>query len=215
MLSFETSIITFIKHLLDTVGYPGIFLAMLIEGSGIPLPSEITMPFAGFLTTGSHPRFQVPWVIVVGTAAEVCGAGVGYAVGIFGGRPLLERYGKWILISPQDVDRGSAWFDRFGNGIVLVARLLPAVRSYVSIAAGIAEMPLPSFFAFSILGSLIWCTFLTILGRVLGDHWTRISNATRPFEVPIVVGVLVLLAAYLFYRHYWADRQRETPSAQQ
>ncbi len=209
VLSFETAIITFVKHLLETVGYPGIFLAMLIEGSGIPLPSEITMPFAGFLTTGAHPKFQIPWVILAGTVAEVCGAGIGYAVGLFGGRPLLERYGKWVLISPEDVDKGSSWFDRFGSGIVLVARLLPAVRSYVSIAAGIAEMPLVPFFVFSLIGSLIWCTFLTILGHVLGDHWTRISNATRPFEVPIVVGVIVVLAAYLFYRHFWSGHRGE------
>lgn len=200
LTSLETSVVNWIKHLLQRVGYPGIFLAMLIEGSGIPLPSEITMPFAGFLTV--HGHFQVPWVIIVGTVGELCGACIGYAIGIFGGRPLLERYGRFVMISPRDVDRGSAWFDRFGPVVVFVARLLPAVRSYVSIPAGIAEMSLRPFLIFSLLGSLVWCTLLTILGRELGDHWQKISSATRPFDVPIVIGVLVLLAAYLFWRHF-------------
>jgi membrane protein DedA with SNARE-associated domain len=207
--SIEADIVNWIKHLLDVLGYPGIYLAMLIEGSGIPLPSEITMPFAGFLTTGHHPKFQAPWVIAVGTFGEFCGACVGYAVGFYGGRPLLERHGKWVMISPRDVDRGTAWFDRFGPVVVFVARLLPAVRSYVSIAAGIARMPLRPFLIFSLLGSLIWCTFLTILGRVLGDHWNKISNATRPFEVPIVIGVVVLLVLYLFWRHFRPGRHED------
>ncbi len=204
MGSIESAVLTFIKHLLETVGYPGIFLAMLVEGSGIPLPSEITMPFAGFLTV--H-RFAVPWVIVVGTVAEVCGACIGYAIGYFGGRPLVESYGRYVMISHHDVDRFSAWFDRYGSAVILIGRLLPAVRSYVSIAGGVARMPLKPFLLFSVLGSLIWCTFLTILGRELGDHWTRISTATRPFEVPIVIGVLVLLVAYLIFRHFRPGRQ--------
>lgn len=215
MGSIETDIVTWIKHLLETVRYPGIFLAMLIEGSGIPLPSEITMPFSGFLTTGHHAKFQVPWVIVVGTVGEVAGACVGYAIGVFGGRPLLERYGKWVMISPQDVDRGEAWFDRFGPVVVFIARLLPAVRSYVSIAAGITRMSLRSFVTYSVLGSLIWCTFLTILGRTLGDHWNRISNATRPFEAPIVIGVIVLLVLYLFWRHFRPGRHAAGSAVEQ
>jgi membrane protein DedA with SNARE-associated domain len=117
------------------------------------------------------------------------------------------------MISPQDIDRGTAWFDRFGSIVVFVARLLPAVRSYVSIAAGIARMPIRPFLVFSVLGSLIWCTFLTILGRELGDHWTKISNATRPFEVPIVVGLVVLLAAYLFWRHFRPGRHASSEGA--
>lgn len=212
MGSIEADIVHWIEHLLRVAGYPGIFLAMLIEGSGIPLPSEITMPFSGFLTTGKHPEFQTIAVILVGTLGEVVGACVGYAVGYFGGRPLLERYGKWVLISPADIDRGAAWFDRFGPVVVFIARLLPAVRSYVSIAAGIARMPLKPFLFFSILGSLAWCTLLTILGRVLGQHWNSISNATRPFEIPIVILVVVVLAAYLFYRHFWSGRHETAPA---
>jgi len=130
-------------------------------------------------------------------------------VGFFGGRPLLESYGRWVMISPRDVERGTRWFDRFGPVVVFVARLLPAVRSYVSIAAGIARMPMGPFLLFSILGSVIWCTFLTILGRALGAHWKDISNATRPFEVPIVIGVIVLLVLYLFWRHLWSGRHAE------
>lgn len=178
---------------------------MLVEGSGIPLPSEITMPFSGFLA--HKGTFIAPLVVVVGTVAEVCGAFIGYAVGSYGGRPLVDRYGKWVMISSHDVDTGTAWFERYGSVVVFIARLLPAVRSYVSIAAGIAEMPLRPFFIFSVLGSAIWCTFLTVLGYELGSHWKSISSATRPFEIPIVIGIVVLLAAYLFYRHFWSGRQ--------
>lgn len=202
MGGIETGIIDFVKQLLETVGYPGIFLAMLIEGSGIPLPSEITMPFAGFLTVHKSGEFQIVWVIVVGTIGELAGGCIGYAVGMYGGRPLLERYGKFVMISPADVDRGSERFDRYGPIVVLIARLLPAIRSYISIAAGIAEMPFRSFLVFSLIGSAIWCTFLALLGRELGAHWSRISNATRPFDIPIVVGIIVVLAAYLFWRHF-------------
>lgn len=206
MASLANDVNNLITWLLQHLSYPGIFLAMLVEGSGIPLPSEITMPFSGFHTTGRNPLFSLPLVILVGTAGEVSGAFVGYAIGAFGGRPLVERYGKWVMISPHDVDRGTAWFQRFGPIVVFIARLLPAVRSYVSIAAGIAEMPLKPFFIFSVLGSLIWCTFLTVLGAALGAHWKNISSATRPFEIPIVAGIVVVLVAYLFYRHFWSGR---------
>jgi membrane protein DedA with SNARE-associated domain len=202
--AFAADISNFITWLLQNMGYPGIFLAMLIEGSGIPLPSEITMPFSGYLA--HQGTFVLPLVIVVGTVAEVCGAFVGYAVGQYGGRPLVARYGKFVLISSHDIDRGTALFDRYGSIVVFIARLLPAVRSYVSIAAGITRMPLKPFFIFSLLGSAIWCTFLAVLGSELGSHWKDISSATRPFEIPIAVGIIVLLAAYLFYRHFWSAR---------
>jgi membrane protein DedA with SNARE-associated domain len=207
--ALANDVANFITWLLQTLSYPGIFLAMLIEGSGIPLPSEITMPFAGFHTIGKHPLFVIYLVIIVGTAGEVAGAMVGYAVGYFGGRPLVERYGRWVMVSSHDVDRGEAWFQRFGPVVVFIARLLPAVRSYVSIAAGIARMPFLPFVLWSVLGSAIWCTMLGILGRVLGEHWRNISSSTRPFEIPIVVGVVVLLAVYLGYRHFWSGRKTE------
>jgi membrane protein DedA with SNARE-associated domain len=198
------NIVAAIKHLLETIGYPGIFLAMAIEGSGIPLPSEITMPFAGFLTVGSKHQaatFQIQWVIVVGAIAEVTGALVGYGVGLVGGRPLLERYGRLVMIHPQDIDRVEGWFDRFGAVVVFVARLLPAVRSYVSIAAGIGRMDIRSFVFWSILGSLAWCTFLALLGRQLGKNWQSISTAVRPFEIPLFAVVILAVAAYVLWRH--------------
>jgi membrane protein DedA with SNARE-associated domain len=204
----EQHIITFIKDLLSTLGYPGVFVAMLIEGSGIPLPSEITMPFAGFLV--SIGRFTLIAAILVGTAGEVMGALVGYSIGLFGGRPLLERYGKWAMISPRDIDRGTAWFDRYGVWVVLVGRLLPAVRSYVSIPAGITRMPLVPFLLFSTIGSFVWCTVLTLLGRALGDHWKEISSATRPFEIPVIIALVVLILVYLVLRHF---RPRRTPTS--
>src|SRR5579872_97620 len=108
MTSIANDVSNFITWLLQHLSYPGIFVAMLIEGSGIPLPSEITMPFSGFHTTGAHPLFSLPLVILVGTAGEACGAFVGYAVGFYGGRPLVERYGRFVMITPHDVDRGTA-----------------------------------------------------------------------------------------------------------
>ena len=145
------------------------------------------MPLAGFLTTASqHYRFSLVWVIAIGTAGEVIGGFIGYGIGRFGGRPLLERYGKWIMISPHEIDVGSARFDKYGSWLVLVGRLLPAIRSYISIVAGMSEMDLRQFFIFSLIGSLAWCTVLTVLGHQLGNNWTSISAATRPYEVPII-----------------------------
>ena len=201
MSGIESDVASFIKHLLETVGYPGIFLAMLIEGSGVPLPSEITMPLAGFLTTASqHFRFSLVWVIAIGTAGELAGGFIGYGIGRFGGRPLLERYGKWIMISPHDIDVGSARFDKYGGLVVLIGRLLPAVRSYISIVAGISEMDLRQFFVFSLIGSLVWCSVLAILGHQLGNNWTSISASTRPYEVPITAALAIAIVAYVAFR---------------
>jgi membrane protein DedA with SNARE-associated domain len=120
----------------------------------------------------------------------------------------LERYGKWIMISPHDIDQGAARFDKYGAGLVFVGRLLPAIRSYISIVAGISEMELHQFFIFSLLGSLVWCSVLAILGHQLGNNWSSISSAMRPYEVPITAGLALAVIAYIAYRYFRGAQER-------
>src|SRR2546423_900899 len=152
MAGLETHLLTLIKNVLSTVGYPGIFLLMTIEGFGIPIPSELTMPFSGFLaSTAGGSKFVLPFVIAVGAAGEISGGIIAYAVGYFGGRPALERYGSIVFLSPEELERGETWFGKYGDWIVLVTRLLPAIRSFIALPAGVVRMP---FWRFLVYGAI-------------------------------------------------------------
>src|SRR5437764_10681616 len=171
MAGLEEHLLIFIKNLLGAVGYPGVFILMTIEGFGIPIPSELTMPFSGFLSSSAGgDKFVLPVAIAVGAAGEIFGGILAYALGHRGGRPILERYGRFVLISAEELERGEQWFARYGDWIVLVTRLLPAVRSFIALPAGVVRMPFRRFLLFSAAGSLIWCTVLAIVGQALGQH---------------------------------------------
>jgi membrane protein DedA with SNARE-associated domain len=199
MAGLESHILTFIRHFLGTVGYPGIFVLMLIEGFGIPIPSELTMPFSGFLTSGAGGnKFVLPIVIVAGAAGEVAGGAIAYAVGYYGGRAILDRYGRLVLLGEDELARGEAWFKQYGDWVVLVMRLLPAIRSFIALPAGVVRMPFLRFLFYSCIGSAIWCAALALIGHQLGQHWQSISSDVRRFDVPIVI-LAVLLVAYAIW----------------
>jgi membrane protein DedA with SNARE-associated domain len=209
MAGIEAHILTFIKDLLGAVGYPGIFLLMAIEGFGIPIPSELTMPFSGFLASAAGgSKFQLPVVVLVGWAGEVAGGVVAYFLGYFGGRPVLNRYGRLVLLSPAELERGEIWFGKYGDWVVLVTRLLPAIRSFIALPAGVVRMPFWRFLIFSAIGSLIWTTALALIGHALGQHWESVSAGIRKYDVVIgVVIVLLILAAV--YKRVTAGRGHE------
>lgn len=199
MAGLEQHILTLIKHFLGAVGYPGIFVLMAIEGFGIPIPSELTMPFSGFLSsTAGGNKFVLPLAVAAGAAGEVTGGVIAYFVGFFGGRPVLNRYGKIVLLGEEELERGGSWFAKYGDWIVLVTRLLPAIRSFIALPAGVVRMPFWRFLVYSSVGSVIWCTGLAIIGHQLGQHWQSVSNDLRRYDVVIAV-VVVLLIAYAAY----------------
>ncbi len=189
--------------------WPGVIAMMAIESACIPLPSEIIMPLAGWLLIKDLglPLSYVFLAGLYGAIGNVIGSMIAYEVGAWGGRPFLERWGKYILISRYDLDRADRWFKRYGTLSIFVSRLLPAVRTFISLPAGIARMNLWKFIVYSFIGSFIWSVALAYGGYQIGAHWEQIRSVMRPFDYLIVAVILVLLA-YYFYRH-WRRFQRE------
>jgi membrane protein DedA with SNARE-associated domain len=186
---------------ISTLGYGGIVLLMAIESACVPLPSEIIMPFSGYLVyTG---RFNIWLVAVAGAFGCVVGSLAAYWVGMFGGRPLIEKYGKFVLVSKRDLDLADRWFDRFGEVIVFVSRLLPAIRTFIAFPAGVARMNLKKFIIYTFAGSLPWCLGLAYVGQKLGERWDkdpRLKMLFHRFDFLIGI-VIVLAAAWWIWRH--------------
>lgn len=187
-------VIAAISHL----HYLGVMLMMAIESACIPLPSEVTMPFAGFLA--SKGELNLWWVSVAGAAGCVLGSWVAYAVGAWGGRPLVERYGKYLLLSKHDLDLADRWFVRHGELTIFVGRLLPVVRTFIAFPAGVSRMPLWRFTVYTFLGSLPYCWFLAWIGLRLGQHWDTLGKYFHRFDTAIGVVILLFAAAYV-WRH--------------
>jgi membrane protein DedA with SNARE-associated domain len=191
----------FIVATISRLGYTGVILLMAIESACIPLPSEIIMPFSGYLVyTG---RFNLWAVGVAGAFGCVVGSLVAYWVGMYGGRPLIEKYGKYVLVSRHDLDLADRWFARFGEVIVFASRLLPAIRTFIAFPAGVARMNLKKFVIYTFAGSLPWCLGLAYVGQRLGEKWDKdptLKNLFHRFDFVIGI-VVVLLAAWWVWRH--------------
>lgn len=199
-----------------TVGYLGVALWVAIESVIIPIPSELVLPFAGFLVGEGkvlEPLTGQPWNLVLVTAFGTLGATVGaliaYAIGALGGRPLIERWGRVIGITGADLDRADEFFARHGDAAAFFGRLLPVVRSLVSFAAGVARMPLGRFIVFTILGSLPWTLLLVVAGVVLGARWDDIGPVLKQFEYA-VLAVLVAIALWWIWFRIVKPRTRGT-----
>jgi membrane protein DedA with SNARE-associated domain len=187
-----------IVALISSAGYTGVVIAMAIESACIPLPSEIIMPFAGYLV--STGRFTMAGAAVAGALGCLIGSILAYGIGYYGGRPLAVKYGRYVLLSQHDLDKADRWFARWGNGVIFFSRLLPIVRTFISFPAGIARMPFWRFCIYSFLGSLPWCWALAYIGKTMGENWTAIRHWFH--KVDYVIGGLILLGLVLFiYRH--------------
>jgi membrane protein DedA with SNARE-associated domain len=199
----------FIVATISTLGYGGIVLLMAIESACVPLPSEIIMPFSGYLVyTG---RFNIWLVSIAGAFGCVVGSLVAYWVGMYGGRPLIEKYGKFILLSKHDLDLADRWFDRFGEAIVFISRLLPAIRTFIAFPAGVARMNLKKFIIYTFAGSLPWCLGLAYVGQKLGEQWDKDPRLKTLFHrFDFVIGIVILLAAtWWIWRHVKHARNEE------
>jgi membrane protein DedA with SNARE-associated domain len=198
MPSILSNITNFIIHTISVLGYPGVAILMAIESACIPLPSEIIAPFAGFLV--STGRFGLFWVAIAGGAGSMLGSWITYEIGKYGGRPLVEKYGKYILISKEDLDFSDKLFVKYGEASTFVGRLLPVVRTFISLPAGIARIPLTPFLIYSFVGSVIWTYALGYFGMKLGQHWADLHSKFQRFDVAIVALILIGIGLWV-YRH--------------
>ena len=186
---------------ISTLGYSGIVLLMAIESACIPLPSEIIMPFSGYLvSTGQMNLWAVAFAGAVGC---VVGSMVAYWAGMYGGRPLIEKYGRYLLISRHDLDLADRWFAKYGELIVFTARLLPAIRTFIAFPAGVARMNIPRFIFYTFAGSLPWCLGLAYVGQKLGEQWNKDDTLRTWFHrFDFVIGIVgACLAAWWIWRH--------------
>jgi membrane protein DedA with SNARE-associated domain len=200
-------VIPFLTSLYGAVGYLGVFLAMTIEATLLPLPSELILPFAGFMvsdTTKIEPLTHAGWnfwiVVAVGVAGDLTGACCGYFLGSRLGRPFLYRWGRYLLIRQHEIDRAEGFFARWGGPTAFVGRLLPGVRSVTGFAAGVAHMPFRPFVAFSALGVVPWTVALVYAGTVLGSNWTQIRDNLRPFDTVIVIACVAAVVLFVVWR---------------
>ena len=199
-ISIVETLSNFIITVIERLGYVGVFVGMTLESIGFPLPSEIIMPFAGYVVW--EGRLTLLGVTLAGTLGCLAGSLVAYAIGAYGGRPLLERYGKYVLIRASELDRAEQWFEKYGEGAVFISRLLPVVRTFISYPAGIVRMDVKRFSAYTVLGSLPFCFAFAYAGVALGPHWHSITGLFRYFNTVVIVG-LVVLVGYLIYRRAW------------
>ena len=194
------------RFVIDTIsasGYLGIVILMGIESACIFLPSEIIMPFFGYLVfRGDFELFRVG---LAGAFGCVVGSVPAYYLGLYGGRPLVERYGKYVLISHRDLDVADRWFERYGDWAIFFSRLLPVVRTFISFPAGVARMNFSRFVIYTFIGSFPWCLGLAYVGMKLGENWDTLGVYFHRFD--IVIGILIALAAIYYIWHHLKSRK--------
>jgi membrane protein DedA with SNARE-associated domain len=189
---------SFIISVIASGGYGGVVLLMAIESACIPLPSEIIMPFSGYLVFRGD--FDLFWVGFAGAFGCVVGSVPAYYAGLYGGRPLIEKYGKYVLVSRHDLDIADRWFARYGDWAIFFSRLLPVVRTFISFPAGVARMNVPRFIIYTFVGSFPWCLGLAYIGMKLGENWDTLGVYFHKFD--LVIGILIAGGVlYYLWRH--------------
>ena len=200
--ALEQELFNFVSHTYTLMGWPGVVVLMAIESACIPLPSEIIMPLAGWLFIKNQSLGPV-YILVAGAYGGLgctIGSVIAYWVGVWGGRPFLERYGKYVLVTRRDLALADRWFNKYGSRSIFLARLLPVIRTFISLPAGIVKMNFTNFVILTFLGSFIWCAGLAYGGYLLGEHWEQIRVIMSPF-IPIIIAVIIVLVVLYIYRH--------------
>jgi membrane protein DedA with SNARE-associated domain len=214
------TLITLITNLYVTLGLAGIVVAMALESCCIPLPSEIVMPLAGVmfiegkLLAGVNFWLGLVLLALAGAIGCLIGSIAAYGIGYAGGRPLMLKYGRYVLISQHDADMADRFFQRWGSATAFFSRLMPIVRTYISLPAGITKMPLVKFCVFTFLGSFLWCFLLAYVGTVVGNNLAALTPIFRSFEVVIIIALVILLALYI-WRHIRNDNKARNEHAKQ
>lgn len=180
---------------ISNYGYLSIFFLMLIESANIPMPSEVTMPFAGYLVY--QGQFSFLGVTLAGTLGNLTGSILSYYLGDALGRPFLLQYGKYFLIPRKKFEHAESWFKKYGHEAVFIGRLLPIVRTFISLPAGISEMGIKKFIIYTFIGSLIWSAFLAYIGIWLGPNWNSIMAFFEKIEIAVVIGLGIFVIWYI------------------
>lgn len=199
------SFATFVRNIVESLGYPGLFMLITLESTLVPIPSELVMPFAGYLA--DQGRFSLPLVIIINSVAAMVGSGISYWIGAAGGKPLLLRYGKYALIRAKDIERTEVFFSRHGKATILIGRFLPVVRHIISVPAGVARMPLVPFFTQTFIGSTIWGTVLIMLGYSLGARSFEVARELK--HVDLLIGLAIVAVLVAFAIRFVVRRRRE------
>ena len=215
-------VIPFLNSLYGTVGYVGVMMAMAIESAMIPLPSELILPYAGFLVSDPsqiEPLTGQPWnywlVVLFATIGNTIGSLIAYAIGAWGGRPFLEKYGKYFLIRQHEIELADHFFEKYGAATAFFSRLLPIVRTFISFPAGVARMNIWTFVIYSTAGAWLWSMLLVWAGMQLGANWVDIRHALQPFDLAIAVLVVAGFVLFVWWRlgmPGWRGRGRTNPS---
>ncbi|MDP3901138.1 MAG: DedA family protein [bacterium] len=188
----------FVISVIEATGYTGIFILMAVESANIPVPSEIIMPFSGFLVVRDNLMFF--WVVVAGALGNLAGSLLSYYAALWGGRPFLERYGRFFFLSGTEIGSAERLFEKYGTATVFFSRLLPIVRTFISFPAGLARMNVWKFSLYTLAGSFLWSLLLTYLGFVAGENWDMLETYFRKFDWAIAIVLAVGLAWFVIHR---------------
>jgi membrane protein DedA with SNARE-associated domain len=191
------------QSFVQSYGYFALILLSIAESACAPIPSEVTFGFAGAFCTvavGGAGHFQLWLVILIGTLGSLVGSVIAYEVGRTAGRTIVDRWGKWILLTHKDLDASERWFAKYGAISVLVGRILPVIRSVISVPAGIAEMKRGPFMILTLIGSAVWVTLLSSLGYAAGSNWHRVSTDFHKFQAPMLIVIVLLLIWFFWHR---------------
>jgi membrane protein DedA with SNARE-associated domain len=208
--ALENQLVAFLMNLFQTINWAGVVGIMILESANIPIPSEVTMPLAGWMLV--QARGLTAWhAFLLGGLFGALGCTIGsilsYGLGAWGGRPLVKRYGHFIFVQEEDLERADHWFARWGDWAAFFSRLLPIVRTFISFPAGVARMDFARFTILSFVGSFLWCGLLAWGGYHFGEHWEQLRAIMRPFDIPIAV-VIGLALIYYVVHHIRRGRKR-------
>ncbi|MGD9047832.1 MAG: DedA family protein [Anaerolineae bacterium] len=214
MEALEHQLVEFLMNVMQSIGWLGVVVIMALESANIPIPSEVTMPLSGWMLVQAKGGTALQALLLGGFWGAVgctIGSVISYALGAWGGRPLVERYGKYILVSHEDLEKADSWFARWGDWAAFISRLLPIVRTFISFPAGVVRMNFPRFTIYSFIGSFIWCGLLALGGFYFGEHWEELRAIMRPFDIPIAIAI-VAAGVYYVYHHIRKSRKEKLPA---
>ena len=202
MLVIENWFLEIITNVYDVMGWPGVVFLMAVESAAIPFPSELIMPLAGWLLI--EAKGDSAWMLLMaafyGALGNLLGSWVAYWISYKGGRPLLKKYGKYVLVTQHEVDKAEEWFQKYGELAVFASRMLPVVRTFISVPAGIARMNFWKFSLYTFLGSYPWSLGLAYGGFKLGENWEDLRRVMRPFDFPVAAIILVVVGWFIYHR---------------
>lgn len=196
----------------NAIGWTGVVIIMALESANIPIPSEVTMPLAGWLLVQAKGASLVTAILeggLFGGLGCLLGSVGSYALGAWGGRPFLEKYGRYILVTPHDLEKADTWFSRWGEWAAFLSRLLPIVRTFISFPAGVVRVNPVRFSILTFVGSFIWCAALAAVGHVVGERVHEIHGFLRPIEIPVAIALIVGFAWYVWHHIRGARRKMD------